>query len=91
MAEAASLRTPLTLHLPEPSRWHARRCLAINEAHGIADFGIAAAYEAMARAHLTAGDLAQVAIWKARAAAALDGISDPDDREIIEGDLATLP
>ena len=39
----------------------------------------------MARAHLTAGDLAEVAAWKARATAALDGIADADDREIIEG------
>ena len=75
----------------EPALWHARRCLAISEANGIADFDIAAAYEAMARAHLAAGDLAEVAAWKARAVAALDGISDPDDREIVEGDLATLP
>jgi hypothetical protein len=45
----------------------------------------------MARAHLTAGDLDDVAAWKARAAAALAGIADADDREIVEGDLATLP
>ncbi len=75
----------------EPALWHARRCLALVEANGIADFDIAAAYEAMARAHLAAGDLADVAAWKARARAALDGIADADDREIIEGDLATLP
>lgn len=75
----------------EPALWHARRCLAIVEANGIADFDIAAASEAMARAHLTAGDLVEVAAWKARATAALDGIADADDREIIEGDLATLP
>lgn len=75
----------------EPALWHARRCLAINEANGIADFDIAAACEAMARAYLAAGDLAEVAAWKARATAALEGIADPDDREIIEGDLATLP
>jgi DNA-binding transcriptional MerR regulator len=75
----------------EPALWHARRCLAINEANGVADFDIAAAYEAMARAHLTAGDLGEAAAWKARAIAALDGIADADDREIIEGDLATLP
>lgn len=65
--------------------------MAINEASGIADFDIAAAYEAMARAHLAAGDVAETAAWKARATAALDGITDLDDREIIEGDLATLP
>jgi len=75
----------------EPALWHARRCLAINEAIGSADFDLAAAYEAMARAHLASGDLEAVATWKAKATAALDGIADDDDREIIEGDLATLP
>jgi DNA-binding transcriptional MerR regulator len=75
----------------EPALWHARRCLAINEAAGSVDWDIASAYEAMARAYLTAGDAAQVAAWKAKATAALDGIADTDDRELIEGDLATLP
>ena len=45
----------------------------------------------MARAYLTAGDLAEVAVWKAKAQAALDLVEDKDDREVIEGDLATLP
>src|SRR5262245_6078026 len=75
----------------EPALHHARRCLEINEANGIADFDIAAAYEARARAYLTAGDATQVAAWKAKAVGALDGIADRDDRDIIEGDIATLP
>ena len=45
----------------------------------------------MARAHLAAGDAEEVAAWKARATAALDHIADKDDRDLIEGDLATLP
>jgi hypothetical protein len=45
----------------------------------------------MARAYWVAGDLDEVAAWKARATAALEGIADADDREIIEGNLATLP
>ena len=45
----------------------------------------------MAHAHLAAGDLDEVAAWKAKATAALEGIADPDDREVIEGDIATLP
>ena len=61
------------------------------ERRGRADWDLAAAYEAMARANLAAGDLAEVAAWKARATAALDGIADRDDRELIESDLATLP
>ncbi len=75
----------------EPALWHAGRCLEINEAAGNADWDIASAYEAMARAHMVAGDVDQVATWKAKAVAALDAIADPDDREIVEGDIATLP
>ncbi len=75
----------------EPALWHAQRCLAINEANGSADWEIASAYEAMARASLVAGDPDAAAGWKARTTAALDGIADQDDRDIIEGDLATLP
>ena len=75
----------------EPALWHARRCLAINEANGQADWDIASAYEAMARATGVAGDSVAAAEWKAKATAALDGIADNDDREVIENDLATLP
>jgi DNA-binding transcriptional MerR regulator len=75
----------------EPALWHARRCVALNEAGGYADWDIASAYEAMARSYLAAGDLAEMAAWKEKATAALDGIADKDDRDLIEGDLATLP
>ena len=75
----------------EPAVWHARRCLAINEANGQGDWDIASAYEAMARATGVAGDEAAAADWKAKATAALDGIADTDDRDVIENDLATLP
>jgi hypothetical protein len=75
----------------EPALWHARRCLAINEANGQADWDIASAYEAMARASGVAGDPDAAADWKTKALAALDGIADNDDRQVIENDLATLP
>ncbi len=77
----------------EPALWHAQRCLAYAEAPdgGQEDWDLAAAYEALARAHAVAGDLAAAAEWKAKAAAALEGIADQDDRDVIEGDLATLP
>jgi DNA-binding transcriptional MerR regulator len=74
----------------EPALWHARRCVEINEAAGTADWDIASAYEAMARAHAVAGDLPAARDWAARARAACDVIADPADREVIEGDLATL-
>jgi hypothetical protein len=84
-------RVYAVLGRPEPALWHARRCLAVNEQHGIPGFDIAAAYEAMARSYTVAGEPAELAAWKARARAAADAVTDPDDREIIEGDLATLP
>ena len=65
--------------------------MAINEATGRRDWDIASAYEAMARASGVAGDRDAAADWKAKATAALDGIADNDDREVIENDLATLP
>jgi hypothetical protein len=84
-------RVYAVLGRPEPALWHARRCLAIVEADGLSGFDLGAAYEAIARAHLAAGETAEVAAWKARATVVLDGLTDPDDREILEADLATLP
>jgi len=51
----------------EPALWHARRCLVICEAAGIGDYGIAAAYEGMARAELLAENLEAARSWKAKA------------------------
>jgi hypothetical protein len=75
----------------EPAFWHARRCLAICEANAIAGWDIAAAYEALARAHLVAGHPDAVATWKAKAHEALAQVTDAEDRQVIEADLATLP
>ena len=75
----------------EPALWHARRCVEILDENGIADWDIAAAYEAMARASFVAGDSASGALWKAKATAALEAVSDVDDRDPIAQDIATLP
>ncbi len=77
----------------EPALWHAKRCLAQVEAagDGAEDWDLAAAYESMARASAVAGDPGAAADWKAKAVAQLDRIAEPGKREIIEGDLATLP
>jgi DNA-binding transcriptional MerR regulator len=83
-------RVYATLGRAEPALWHAGRCLAICEEQGLADWDLAAAYEGMARASAVAGDTAQSAEWKRRASEALAGIADPEDRELIEGDLATI-
>ena len=75
----------------EPALWHARRCLDLCEQHGLTDWDLAAAYEGLARATAVAGDTAASAEWRTRATEALAVIADPEDRELIEGDLATIP
>lgn len=79
----------------EPARWHAARCLAYAEAARAAgeaeDWDLPSAYEAMARAAAVAGESAEATTWRDKGRAALADISDPADRKLIEGDLATLP
>ena len=77
----------------EPALWHARRAVTLVEAGGVAveDWDRPAIYEAMARASFVAGDAAEGAAWKARAAELAAALADADDREVIERDLATLP
>jgi hypothetical protein len=43
----------------EPALWHARRCLELCEEHGIADWDLAFAHEALARAYAVAGNAAE--------------------------------
>ncbi|MBI1376893.1 MAG: hypothetical protein GC157_05350 [Frankiales bacterium] len=75
----------------EPALVHARRCR--DRAQRLADepWLTASAYEALARAHVVAGDRAAAAAWKARAVEQLALEPDPDNREVVERDLATLP
>ena len=74
----------------EPALHHARRCVERVEAGGLEDWVAASAYEAMARAASVAGDRAAFDEWRTRARTAADAIADAEEREVIEGDLATL-
>jgi hypothetical protein len=71
---------------------HARRCLALVEGtpDEMEDWDVAAAHEALARAHLVAGehDAARVHVDRARAAVA--AVVDEEDRVVIEADVAAL-
>jgi DNA-binding transcriptional MerR regulator len=72
----------------EPALHHARRVLAICERHGIDDWDLAYAHEALARAHAVAGDLD---LTQEHARRARDvPIVDPDDRALLLGDLASI-
>ena len=84
-----------TLGRGEPAVWHARRCLELAEAAvaaGVADdWDVPAALEGLARAQAVSGDRAAAQATRERALVALDGIADPEGRQLIEQDLATTP
>ena len=73
----------------EPCLHHARRVLELCEEHGIGDWDLAFAHEALARGHAVAGDEASAQAEIARALAV--DIADPEDRELLLADLATIP
>jgi DNA-binding transcriptional MerR regulator len=88
-------RVYATLGRGEPAVWHAKRCVEYAEAAAVAGeteaWDIPSSYEAMARALAVAGDRAAAEEWRARSRAALAAVDDPEDRQVIEQDLATLP
>jgi hypothetical protein len=79
------------LRRPEPALHHARRALEICQQHGLSDWDLAAACEAMARAWAVAGEMDEARHMTELALAACDAISDQEDRQIIETDLETIP
>jgi len=74
----------------EPALYHARRVLETCQRHGIGDWDLAFAYEALARAHTVAGDLPQARHWLGLAREAGAAIAEDDDRELLLQDLATI-
>jgi hypothetical protein len=85
-------RVYATLGRAEPALYHAGRCLTYCEANPdeVEDWDLPFAYEALARAHLVAGDTGEAERLAARARALGERIADPEDRELLEKDLATL-
>jgi hypothetical protein len=85
-------RVYTVLGLAEPALRHARRCLELVEGapHEMEDWDLAAAYEALARAHATAGDAGESAKYVGLGRAALLQIADEDDRAQLESDFATI-
>jgi hypothetical protein len=74
--------------LDEAALCHARRCLDICEEHGLDDWDLAYAYEAVARAYRVAGAAPEAAAY-AKLSARVP-VADEDDREQLAKDLATL-
>ena len=70
---------------------HASRADAIVEAHpDLPHWLRASVSEGMARALLAAGDATQGALWRDRAVTECAAIPDPDDRALIEEQVASL-
>ena len=86
-------RVHTLLGRPEPALHHARRCLELVESAPaeMEDWDLAGAYEAMARAHLVAGDRAEAARYKSLGLEAVSKVADEEDRKHIEADLVSLP
>jgi DNA-binding transcriptional MerR regulator len=74
----------------EPSLYHANRSLELCRDHGIGDFSLAYAYEALARAHLVAGDRTEAARFTELAREAGETIAEEEDRELLTQDLEAI-
>jgi len=84
-------RVYAVLNRAEPAVHHARRCLAQAGQVNDQPWLLASAYEGLARAYAVAGDVAAALEWKAKAERQLADVSDAEDRDIVERDIATLP
>jgi DNA-binding transcriptional MerR regulator len=76
----------------EPALHHAERCQAVAEAHpdNMEPFDLPFAYEALARAHKLAGNADQSKRCERKGRELAEQIADPEDRELVLADLATL-
>ncbi|MEU9132908.1 helix-turn-helix domain-containing protein [Kitasatospora sp. NPDC048540] len=75
----------------EPALHHARRALELCREHGIGDWDLAFAYEALARAAAVAGEPEQARAWTEQALSAAEEIAGPEDRELVLADLESIP
>ena len=84
-------RVYATLGRADPALFHARWCLARAQAEDLPDWIRAEGHEALARAHAVAGEADDARRHADEARAIASTIEDPEDREVVLGDLATLP
>lgn len=75
----------------EPASYHAQRVLDICLEHGIGDWDLAFAYEALARAAAVAGDPDAARGHTDKALAAAEAIVQDEDRDLVLADLETIP
>jgi hypothetical protein len=80
------------LRRAEPALHHARRCLEICKQHAdnVEDWDLAFAYEALARASRVAGNEDDARRYEQHGRELTDRIADPEDKEVVLKDYATL-
>ena len=86
-------RVHAILRQSEQALYHARRCheiAAANEDGSMEDWDLAGAYEALARAHLTAGHREEAAHWAKLGRETTAALADEDERKVFEADFATI-
>jgi DNA-binding transcriptional MerR regulator len=85
-------RVNAVLGRPEAALAHAERCLELVEGapEQMEEFDLPAAHEAVARAHMVAGNKAEAKRYYDLGVAATARIEDEEDRQIIEKDFATI-
>jgi hypothetical protein len=74
----------------EPALHHARRYLALVEEHALGPFDRGFAHEALARAHQVAGSAEEFTRHLELGHATEATLTDPEERELLESDLAEL-
>jgi hypothetical protein len=74
-----------------PALVHAQRCWVLTEEGQLDGFDYAYACEAVARAYAAADDVKSASAWRAHALDAASKVTDPEDRAILEADLASGP
>ena len=79
------------LDLPQIALTFATSALERAQAAGRTDWLLASCYEGVARAHAIAGDRDERDRYVELARAVLAGVDDPDDRDLIESQLSTIP
>jgi hypothetical protein len=74
-----------------PALVHAQRCWVLTEEGALEGFDYAYACEAVARAYAAAGDVKSAGAWRDHARNAAAQVTDPEDRAILDADLAAGP
>jgi hypothetical protein len=74
----------------EPALHHGTRCLELARRHELSDFDIGCAHEAIARAAKLAGIDEQAAKHAHLALAAAEKLTDPEERHVLLGDIASI-